>query len=176
VPIRNACSHFDVPSHGGDDGFGLTTSSVDRDHNGKSCAPQPTNWFGLRVACFRTGAYTRSLSSNMTAATPPMKTDCGFLNTRREIEPGGTSAVSPMGRKKPLEGWSRRSKVLASQPPNPLHSGQGRRWARSPCETPYLPRSNMVLSSSSSDRGEMPSERNPGRFSEAVVSICISST
>jgi sporulation protein YlmC with PRC-barrel domain len=31
---------------------------------------------------------------------------------------------------------------------------------------------SIASSSSSSDRGEIPSARNPGRFSEAVVSIC----
>src|SRR5262249_11034470 len=35
---------------------------------------------------------------------------------------------------------------------------------------------SIALSSSSSDRGEIPSRPNPGRPSEAVVSICISST
>jgi hypothetical protein len=35
---------------------------------------------------------------------------------------------------------------------------------------------SIASSSSSSDRGEMPSTRNPGKLSEAVVSICISST
>src|SRR5262249_46560976 len=35
---------------------------------------------------------------------------------------------------------------------------------------------SSASSSSSSDRGEIPSARNPGRRSEAVVSICISST
>jgi hypothetical protein len=35
---------------------------------------------------------------------------------------------------------------------------------------------SIASNSSSSDRGEMPSTRNPGKLSEAVVSICISST
>jgi hypothetical protein len=42
-------------------------------------------------------------------------------------------------------------------------------------ETDLFSRS-IASSSSSSDRVEIPSARNPGSFSEAVVSICISST
>jgi hypothetical protein len=41
---------------------------------------------------------------------------------------------------------------------------------------PHLLCLSIASSSSSSDRGEMPSTRNPGKLSEAVVSICISST
>ena len=44
------------------------------------------------------------------------------------------------------------------------------------CETLHLLRPSIASSSSSSARGEIPSERNPGSLSEAVVSICISST
>jgi hypothetical protein len=43
-------------------------------------------------------------------------------------------------------------------------------------EFPHLLCLSIASSSSSSDRGEMPSIRNPGNLSEAVVSICISST
>jgi hypothetical protein len=43
-------------------------------------------------------------------------------------------------------------------------------------EFPHLLCLSIASSSSSSDRGEMPSVRNPGKWSEAVVSICISST
>jgi len=43
-------------------------------------------------------------------------------------------------------------------------------------EFPHLFCLSIASSSSSSDRGEMLSTRNPGKFSEAVVSICISST
>jgi hypothetical protein len=43
-------------------------------------------------------------------------------------------------------------------------------------EFPHLLCLSIASSSSSSDRGEMPSIRNPGKLSEAVVSICISST
>ena len=43
-------------------------------------------------------------------------------------------------------------------------------------EFPHLLCLSIASSSSSSDRGEMPSTRNPGKLSEAVVSICISST
>jgi len=35
---------------------------------------------------------------------------------------------------------------------------------------------SIASNASSSNRGEMPSTRNPGKLSEAVVSICISST
>jgi hypothetical protein len=44
------------------------------------------------------------------------------------------------------------------------------------CEALHLLRPSIALSSSSSERGEIPSERNPGSLSEAEVSICISST
>jgi len=43
-------------------------------------------------------------------------------------------------------------------------------------EFPHLLGVSIALSSCSSDRGEMPNARNPGTLSEAVVSICISST
>ena len=39
----------------------------------------------------------------MTAVTPPMNSDTGFLNTRHEMESGGRSADSPVGRKKSIE-------------------------------------------------------------------------
>jgi hypothetical protein len=47
---------------------------------------------------------------------------------------------------------------------------------REPRELPHLLCLSIASSSCSSDRGEMPSTRNPGKLSEAVVSICISST
>ena len=47
---------------------------------------------------------------------------------------------------------------------------------RQPSEFSHLLCLSIASSSSSSDRGEMPSTRNPGKLSEAVVSICISST
>ena len=43
-------------------------------------------------------------------------------------------------------------------------------------ETLDLPGLSIASSSSSSDRGEIPRARNPGRFSETAVSICMSST
>jgi hypothetical protein len=43
-------------------------------------------------------------------------------------------------------------------------------------EFPHLRCLSIASSSASSDRGEIPSSRNPGRSPEAVVSICISST
>ena len=43
-------------------------------------------------------------------------------------------------------------------------------------EIPHLLCLSIASSSSSSDRGEMPRTRNPGKLSEAVVSIRISST
>jgi hypothetical protein len=39
----------------------------------------------------------------MTAVTPPMKSDTGFLNTHHETESGDTSAASPAGREKSMQ-------------------------------------------------------------------------
>jgi hypothetical protein len=52
------------------------------------------------------------------------------------------------------------------------------RLVRTSCafEFPHLRCLSIASSSASSDRGEIPSSRNPGRSPEAVVSICISST
>ena len=75
------------------------------------------------------------------------------------------------------ENWSPRSnsaRVAASKPLRTRPRQDDRRRHR--CETLHLLRPSIVSSSSSSDRGEIPSERNPGSLSEAVVSICISST
>jgi hypothetical protein len=36
----------------------------------------------------------------MTAVTPPMKSESGFLKTRHDTESGDTSAASPVGREK----------------------------------------------------------------------------
>jgi hypothetical protein len=62
----------------------------------------------------------------MTAVTPPMKSDTGFLNTRHETESGDTSAASPAGREKSMQdrlpGCSR-ARVAASKL---FCNGQGR--------------------------------------------------
>jgi integrase len=50
-----------------------------------------------------------------------------------------------------------------------------RRIQREQLSFPHLFCLSMAASSSSSDRGEIPISRNPGRLSEAVVSICMSS-
>jgi hypothetical protein len=39
----------------------------------------------------------------MTAATPPTKSESGFLNTRHDTEIGDTNAALSMGRKKSAE-------------------------------------------------------------------------
>src|SRR5262249_10924151 len=57
-----------------------------------------------KVVCSQTPVRTRgSASSMITAVTPPMKSESGFLNTRHDTESGDTSAGSPAGRKKSME-------------------------------------------------------------------------
>src|SRR5271168_2794628 len=58
-------------------------------------------WIGStrKVVCSHTPVRTRgSASSIITAVTPPMKSESGFLNTRHDTELGDTSAASPAGR------------------------------------------------------------------------------
>jgi hypothetical protein len=62
----------------------------------------------------------------MTAATPPMKSESGFLNTRHDTESGDTSAASPTGRKKSAEDWSPRSNSARIATSKPLCNGQGK--------------------------------------------------
>src|SRR6516165_12240189 len=80
-----------------------------------------------KVVCSHTPVRTRgSASSIMTAATPPMKSESGFLNTRHDTESGETSAASPMGRKKSEEDWSPKSNNALVAASKLLRSGQGR--------------------------------------------------
>src|SRR3984957_17208284 len=57
-----------------------------------------------KLVCSHTPVRTRgSASSIITAVTPPMKSESGFLNTRHDTELGDTSAASPAGCEK-IEG------------------------------------------------------------------------
>jgi hypothetical protein len=62
----------------------------------------------------------------MTAATPPTKSESGFLNTRQDTESGDTSAASPAGRKKSVEDCSPKSNSARVAASKPLRNGQGR--------------------------------------------------
>jgi len=62
----------------------------------------------------------------MTAATPPMKSESGFLNTRHDTELGDTSAASPTGCKKSAEDWSSSSNSARVAASKPLCNGQAR--------------------------------------------------
>jgi len=61
-----------------------------------------------------------------TAATPPMKSESGFLNTRHDTKSADTKAASPAGRKKSAEDWSPRSNSARATASKPLRNGQGR--------------------------------------------------
>ena len=110
-----------------DHSLGLAASAVDRNHGGKPCPSQPANKINAERRVFPpTSADARLASSIITAATPPMKSESGFLNTRHDLDSAGTRAASPPGRKKSTEGHPPRSnsdRVAASKP---LCNGQGR--------------------------------------------------
>jgi hypothetical protein len=62
----------------------------------------------------------------ITAVTPPMKRESGFLNTRQETDSGDRRAASPAGHKKSMEDrspGSNSARVAASKLPC---NGQGR--------------------------------------------------
>jgi len=67
-----------------------------------------------------------SASSMITAVTPPMKSESGFLNTRHDTESGDTSAASPAGRKKSMENRSPGSNSARVAASKLLCNGQGR--------------------------------------------------
>jgi hypothetical protein len=131
-----------------------------------------------KVVCSHIPVRTRgSASSIKTKLTPPIKRD--------DTESGDTSAASPGGRKKSTEDRSPRSNSSCVATSRLLCNGQGRmigivtatKFPQTLLDPSFCClRLSITSSSSSSDRGEIPSVRNPGRLSEAIVSICISST
>ena len=77
--------------------------------------------------CSHTPVRTRgSASSMMTAVTPPMNSETGFLNTRHDTESGDTNAGSPAGREKSTEDWSPGSRSARVASSKPICNGHGR--------------------------------------------------
>ena len=66
----------------------------------------------------------------MTAVTPPVKSESGFLNTRDDTESGDTSAASPAGRKKSMEDRRLGSTAPTLQAPSYCATAKGRMTRR----------------------------------------------
>jgi hypothetical protein len=62
----------------------------------------------------------------MTAVTPPMNSETGFLNTLHDTESGATNAGSPGGRKKSTEDWSPGSRSARVASSKPIFNGHSR--------------------------------------------------
>ena len=76
--------------------------------------------------CSHTPVRTRgSASSMMTAVTPPMNSETGFLNTRHDMELGDTNADLPAGREKSTEDWSPGSRSARVASSKPICNGHG---------------------------------------------------
>ena len=77
--------------------------------------------------CSHTPVRTRgSANSMMTAVTPPMNSETGFLNMRHDTDSGDTSAGSPAGREKSTEDWSPESRSARVASSKPICNGHGR--------------------------------------------------
>ena len=92
--------------------------------------------FNLRIGserneeCSQMPVRTRgSASSRMTAATPPMNSETGFLKTRHEMESGGTRANSPRGVAKSnageSSGWNKARAAESTRRCTSIGSGNG---------------------------------------------------
>src|SRR5262245_55062556 len=62
----------------------------------------------------------------MTAVTPPMNSETGFLNMRHDTESGDTNAGSPAGCEKSTEDWSPGSRSARVACSKPICNGHGR--------------------------------------------------
>ena len=120
-------NHVTHSTNAGDHRLGRAAGTVDRHHGGESCPAQPPDRICTKSGVLPHAVRTRgSASSMMTAVTPPMKSDNGFLNTRHETESADASAASPYGREKSTDDWSPGSSSTRDAVSKLLCNSQGR--------------------------------------------------
>src|SRR5262249_5462361 len=114
-------------SNAGYHGLSRAAGTINCHHGGKPCPAQPPDRIQTESRVFPdAGAHTRFGESMITAVTPPMKSESGFLNTRHDTESGDTSAALPAGRKKSMEDRSPESNSARVAVSKLVCNGQGR--------------------------------------------------